>query len=70
MERHAGGSHVHCCSIKQVRCPALPLRHHHGYAADLHRGLPADIHMPAQEFPVPVMNGNGYAPLPAHIRQI
>ena len=26
---------------QRVRHPALPLRHHHGYAVDLHRDLPA-----------------------------
>jgi hypothetical protein len=34
-----------------VRCPAMPLRLRHGYAADLHRGLPtADIES-VKEFP-------------------
>ena len=35
----------------RVRCPAMPLRHRHGYAADLHRGLPTGDIKPAQEFP-------------------
>src|SRR5690606_19405051 len=38
------------CSLRtdrQVRCPAMPLRPRHGYAADLHRGLPpGDINRP------------------------
>lgn len=29
----------------------MPLRYRHDYAADLHRGLPADDLKPAQEFP-------------------
>jgi hypothetical protein len=29
----------------------MPLRHRHGYAADLHRGLPAGDIKPAQESP-------------------
>jgi hypothetical protein len=34
-----------------MRHPALPLRHRHGYAVDLHRGLPALKSMPNQKFP-------------------
>ena len=34
------GSHVHSRTVRRVRCPAMPLRHRHGYAAGLHRGLP------------------------------
>src|SRR5205814_3293551 len=30
---------------------ALPLRHRHGYAADIHRGLPTADHMATKEFP-------------------
>jgi hypothetical protein len=40
-----------------------------GYAAVIHRGLPAHIHMPAQKFPDPAARIR-YAPLPAPIRQI
>lgn len=29
----------------------MPLRPRHGYAADCHRGLPADDLQPTQEFP-------------------
>ena len=29
----------------------MPLRHRHGYAADLHRGLPTSDTTPAKEFP-------------------
>ena len=37
---------------RRVRHPALPLRHRHGYAVDLHRGLPAQAEQdPNQEFP-------------------
>jgi hypothetical protein len=34
-----------------VRHPALPLRHRHGYAVDLHRGLLALKSNQDQEFP-------------------
>jgi hypothetical protein len=34
-----------------VRHPALPLRHRHGYAVDLHRGLLALKSKQDQEFP-------------------
>ncbi len=36
---------------RRGRCPALPLRHRHGYAADLHRGLPSQRIQPARKFP-------------------
>ena len=39
------GSHVHIEVDRRVRRPALPLRHRHGYAADIHRGLPAGCHI-------------------------
>jgi hypothetical protein len=35
---------------RRVRRPALPLRYRHGYAADIHRGLPAGNHMATKEF--------------------
>jgi len=42
-----GGSHVHSLTVGRDRRPAMPLQHRHGYAADLHRGLPAsDITQP------------------------
>ena len=47
------------CSLRfarRRRSPALSLRPRHGYAADLHRGLPADIHKPPGSSP-PVMKG-------------
>jgi hypothetical protein len=34
------GSHVHRETVRQVRCPALPQQHRHGYAAGLPRSLP------------------------------
>jgi len=37
-----GGSHVHHAIDRSVRRPALPRQHRHGYAADLHHGLPTD----------------------------
>ena len=39
-DRPCDGSHVHCLSGRRARCPALPLRHRHGYAVDLHHDLP------------------------------
>jgi hypothetical protein len=38
-------------SGQRGRHPALPLRHRHGYAAVLHRGLPTGKINPIQEFP-------------------
>ncbi len=35
------GSHVPCSTVRQGRCPTMPLRYRHGYAAVLPRGLPA-----------------------------
>ena len=41
------GSHVHSRTVRRGRRPAMPLQHRHGYAAGLHRGLPAgDITQP------------------------
>ena len=49
----------------------MPLRHRHGYPAALHRGLPAAMHKTTQEFPYQHKHPRqGYAPHPAHIRQI
>ena len=44
------GSHVRHEAGRRVRRPALPLRHRHGYAAVLHRGLPGLSHRRG-EFP-------------------
>ncbi len=49
------------------RSPALSLRPRHGYAADLHHGLPDAGFRTSKEFPA---NNDGDAPLPAHIRQV
>jgi hypothetical protein len=38
--RRPGGSHVPCRIDQRARCPAMPLRPRHAYAADLQRGLP------------------------------
>jgi len=52
LPRHAGrdqrsGSHVHSRTLQRGRCPAMPLQPRHGYAAVLHRDLPAgDIDRP------------------------
>lgn len=35
-----GGSHVHSRTLRRGRRPAMPLQPRHGYAADLHHGLP------------------------------
>ena len=45
------GSHVHLVIDRRVRHPALPLRHRHGYAADIHHGLPTACHIPAGSSP-------------------
>jgi len=39
-----------------------PLEHRLGYAADLHRGLPAGHHIPAQEFSAPTQPARMRAP--------
>jgi hypothetical protein len=44
------GSHVHLRVDRRVRRPVLSLRHCHGYAADIHRGLQTGSHIPAKEF--------------------
>ena len=52
LPRHDGrdrrsGSHVHPRTFQRGRCPAMPLQLRRGYAAVLHRGLPAgDITQP------------------------
>jgi len=38
--RPLDGSHVHRAIDQPGRCPALLRQHRHGYAADLHHGLP------------------------------
>jgi hypothetical protein len=52
----ADGSHVHCCSVDGVRCPALPLRPHRGNARRRRRpshDLPDPTHKPFRQFPAP-----------------
>jgi len=50
---HRGGSHVHWWTVRRGRCPTMPLQHRHGYAADLHRGLPTgDITRPGSSRPM------------------
>jgi hypothetical protein len=61
------GSHVHHLTARQGRCPAIPLRPRHAYAADLHRGLPGRRHKPAKKFPT---HRVGARRIPAHIRQV
>jgi len=51
-----------------VRWPALPQRHRHGYAADLHRGLPAGFPDPARGVARPI--GSGVRRDPARISRI
>jgi hypothetical protein len=46
------GSHVHSRTLRRGRRPAMPLQPRHGYAAGLHRGLPAgDITQPRSSPP-------------------
>ena len=47
------GSHVHLEIDRRARRPALPLRHRHGYAADIHRGLLAGCHIATGSSPTP-----------------
>ncbi len=47
------GSHVHSLTGRQVRCPAMPLRHRRIYAAGLRCGLPADDMQPTRGVPHP-----------------
>ena len=48
-------------SVRRARHPAVPLRHRHGYAVDIHRGLQAKT---PQTLPgVPTRNEGQYAPL-------
>lgn len=58
------GSHVHLEVDRWVRRPALPLRHRHGYAADLRRGLPTAHHIPAGSSPPPTGRWIRTAPSP------
>jgi hypothetical protein len=51
---------------RQVRCPTLPLRHRHEYAADLPRGLPTGVFNQLRSRPPSV----GVHRNPAHIHQI
>ena len=46
----------------------MPLQHRHGYAADLHRGLPAGDIEPTQEFPAPTSRGVRAALQPRSVR--
>lgn len=48
---HQNGSHVHYKPARWWRCPAIPLRHRHIYAAVLRRGLPAGGTFRSEEFP-------------------
>ena len=56
------GSHVHYLTGRQVRCPAMPLRPRHTYAAGLRCGLPVDDMQSTREFPT---HTGGCAPLPS-----
>lgn len=40
-------------TARGVRCPAMPLRYRHGYAAGIHRGLRRQRPKPQPEFPTP-----------------
>jgi hypothetical protein len=61
------GSHVHHLTVRRGRCPAIPLRPRHAYAADLQRGLLDRRHEPAEKFPT---HHVGARRIPAHIRQV
>jgi hypothetical protein len=37
------------CSVRQGRCPAIPLQHRHAYAAGIQHGLATDLTEPASE---------------------
>ena len=54
-------------SGRQVRHPALPLRHRHGYPAALHRGLPSQASKTRTGVPParPARQGTGCAPHPS-----
>ena len=58
------GSHVHSRTVRRGRRPAMPLQHRHGYAAGLHRGLPAGDIDPAKEFPARPACGCALLPSP------
>ena len=63
------GSHVHSRTLRRGRRPAMPLQPRHGYAAGLHRGLPAgDINRPRSS--PPDRNRAGARCKPAHIHQV
>lgn len=55
------GSHVHSSSDRRVRCPPMPLRPRHTYAADLRCSLPAGDFKTGSE----VSRSCGCAPLPS-----
>jgi len=54
------------CPGRRGRCPALPLRYRHEYAADIPRGLPAAVFIRPRSHPPSV----GVHRNPAHIRQV
>jgi hypothetical protein len=56
-------------SVRQVRHPALPLRHLHGYAVVLHRGLPTRKVEFQPRVPHP-LNRTGAHRQPAHIHRV
>jgi hypothetical protein len=55
-ERKRGRFPRSLSSGQRVRHPALPLRHRHGYAVDLHRDLPGQAHGTLPEVPQPSTN--------------
>jgi len=64
-----GGSHVHSWTIRRARCPAMPLRLRHTYAAGLRCGLPTgDINRPKSS--PPDQRRMGARRNPAQIRQV
>jgi len=64
----ADGSHVHHTLDRPGRCPALLRQHRHGYAADLHRGLPTGTGNRLRSWPPPTGQGSRTAHRPISTR--
>jgi hypothetical protein len=62
-----GGSHVHSRTVRRGRCPTMPLRPRHTYAAGIRCGLPTgDINRPTSS----LAQQRGARRNPAQIRQV
>jgi len=67
------GSHVHLEVDRRARRPALPLRHRHGYTADLHRGPPGRLSHRGQKFSNPAQRSRvriAASPYPPDLRLV